>query len=96
MSRLLIFFSQVTSGELDIPKGDVGQTNVDNVMRIVFAVAGAIALLIITLSALRYVLSQGDPQSTAKAKNGIMYALIGIIIVISAVVIVTYVTNNIL
>lgn len=95
MSRLLMLFSQITSGELEIPKGEVGPSNVDNVLGIVFAVAGAIALLIITLSALRYVLSQGDPQSTAKAKNGIMYALIGLIVVVFAVAIVAFVSANI-
>ena len=92
---MLSFFAQVSSGEVNLPKGDLTRDDVLIALRVVFGVVGAIALLIITLSAFRYVLSQGDPQSTAKAKNGILYALIGLVIAIFATVIVNYVVTNI-
>lgn len=53
---------------------------VTNVLHLVFGVAGAIALIVITVAGLQYVLSQGNPQSAAKAKDTIIYALIGLII----------------
>lgn len=53
-------------------------------LSIVFAIAGAIAFLYLVIGGFHYVSSQGDPQKVAKAKGTIMYALIGIIVVILA------------
>jgi hypothetical protein len=64
---------------------------VKTVISIVIMVTAAICLLFITIGGLRYVLSQGDSQRTAKAKGTILYALIGLIITIIAQAIVTFV-----
>lgn len=65
---------------IKVPKGELTQTTVGNVLHLVFGLAGAIALIIITVAGLQYVLSQGNPQSAAKAKDTIIYALVGLII----------------
>jgi hypothetical protein len=50
---------------------------------IIFA-AGSIAVLMIVIGGLRYVLSNGDPQGTQRAKNTILYAVIGLVIALAA------------
>lgn len=67
---------------------------VSNALKIVFGLAGAISLLIITIAALQYTLSQGNPQATAKAKNTIIYAVIGLAICVLAFSIVTFVITR--
>lgn len=65
-------------------------TNVENggiittVLAIVFGIIGALAFMTIVIGGFKYVLSQGDPQNTAQAKNTIIYAIVGLVIAIVA------------
>ncbi len=61
------------------------------IFNIFLGVAGATAVLIITIQALRFTLSRGDPNTISKAKNGIIYALIGLVIIIFAATLVNFV-----
>ena len=67
---------------------------VSNVLHIVFGVAGAIALIVIILAGLQYVLSQGNPQSAAKAKDTILYALVGLVICLIGYGVVSFVVKG--
>jgi TRAP-type C4-dicarboxylate transport system permease small subunit len=64
------------------------------VLGIVFGVLGALALLFITISGLRYVLSNGDAQKVARAKDGIIYSLVGLVVALSAESIVVFVIGR--
>jgi hypothetical protein len=70
-------------------------TEIGTVISIFFGVLGALAFLMIVISGLRYITSTGDPQKTATAKNGIIYALIGLAIALSAETIVGFVVGKI-
>ena len=87
--------AQITRTDVDLPKGDLSSASISSVLRLVFGFAGAVAVLIITIAAFQYVTSQGEPQSTAKAKNTIMYALVGLAICITGFSIVTFVLGRI-
>jgi uncharacterized membrane protein YidH (DUF202 family) len=65
-----------------------------NVFNVVFGIAGAVVLIVITLSGFRYTISRGDPQATNKAKNGILYASIGLIVVLLSLAIVNFVLGK--
>jgi len=80
----------ITQDEIPIPKGDLTQARIADVLQIAFGFAGGIALVIVTLAGLKYVLSSGDPQSINKAKDTILYALIGLIISVLAFSIVSF------
>jgi hypothetical protein len=84
--------SAITPGNLPTPSADQGA--VGKALEIVFGIIGAMALLTITVSGLRYILSAGNPEKTAKAKNGIIYALVGLVVAISAEAIVAFVVNR--
>ncbi|MBA3758546.1 hypothetical protein H0X10_02850 [Candidatus Saccharibacteria bacterium] len=81
----------LTTEDGGIPRVDLSQASIGSILRLVFGLAGAVSVLIITIAAFQYVTSQGEPQSTAKAKNTIMYALIGLAICITAFSIVTFI-----
>ncbi len=70
------------------------QTTIANVFTIVFGALGAISVLIITLAGLQYIMSGGDPAKTAKAKDTIMYAVIGLVVAVSAGAIVNFVLKK--
>ncbi|HSX48354.1 MAG TPA: pilin [Candidatus Nanoarchaeia archaeon] len=54
-------------------------------------VVGTVAVLMIIIGGLMYVLSAGDPSSTKKAKDTILYAIIGVVVAILAYAIVKFV-----
>lgn len=78
-----------------LPCRGVGGDNVQNAIQIAFAIAGSIAVIIIIIAGFRYILSSGDPQEAAKAKNTILYALIGLVVIVLGSAIVRFVINRI-
>jgi hypothetical protein len=90
---LLIASTPVSPGELPKVAADPGTLHA--ILQIVFAIIGALALVMITLSGLRYITSAGDPQKASSAKNGVVYALVGIVIALSAEAILAFVLNRI-
>jgi hypothetical protein len=78
----------------NLPQVPADATSIQTILGIVFGILGALALLMVTVSGLRYILSAGDPQKTAQAKNGIIYALVGVAVAISAEAIVFFVVNR--
>lgn len=77
-----------------LPHADT-TTSISTILSIVFGIVGALALLFITISGFRYIVSAGDPQKTAQAKESIIYALVGLVIAISAETIVAFFVKNI-
>jgi predicted membrane channel-forming protein YqfA (hemolysin III family) len=80
-------------------------TNVDNntnvtdlikkIINILSVIIGAIAVIMIIIGGFRYVTSGGKQESVTAAKNTILYALVGLVIVALAQVIVHFVLNNV-
>jgi hypothetical protein len=89
-SLLADIFQKPTS----LPQTPSGSNVLTTILTIVFTAAGLIAVLMITIGGLEYVISQGDPQRTAKAKNTILYAVIGLVVAISGFTIVTFVIGR--
>lgn len=52
--------------------------------RILSIVAGAAAVIVIILSGIRYITSAGDPSQISQAKNGIIFALVGLAVILLA------------
>jgi hypothetical protein len=90
--------AQIIDEELiNIPKPDDGliSERVTIGLQIVFGIAAAVAVLIIAISALKIVISRGNSQDVQKARDSIIYAVVGLIITMSAFVIVTFVLERI-
>lgn len=64
---------------------------VRSVINILSIAVGAVAVIMVIIGGFRYVVSNGDSNSLQGAKNTILYALVGLIIVLFAQVIVKYV-----
>ena len=89
--RLLHTFAQVAD---PFPQVAANSGIVVVILNIVFSIVGALTLLFVVIGGVRYVISQGDPQNTAKAKNTIIYAAIGLAVTLLAATIVNYVVGN--
>ena len=92
MRFLLAAFDE---NDFKVPKTDLSSGSIDNLFQIVFAISGSIALIILMIASLKYITSRGDPQGVAKAKNTILYALVGLAISAAAFSIVGFVVKSI-
>ena len=64
------------------------------VINILSAVVGIVAVIMIIVAGLRYITSGGKQESVTGAKNTILYAVIGLVIVALAQLIVHFVLNK--
>jgi len=78
-----------------LPKTSAGSDQLKTVLQIVFGIAGAISVLMITIAGYSYIISSGDPQKTAKAKDTILYAVIGLVISILSFSIVSFIIGKV-
>lgn len=91
-----LLVAQLSSNDVDaLPQGDLTNATFQTGLRIVFGIAGGAALVILGYGAFQYVISQGNPQNTNKAKNTIIDALIGLTIIIFAFGIISFVVGQI-
>lgn len=94
LNHLSRFAEGIAESDLKIPTGDLGGDTVRNGLQVFFAIAGAVAMLIIALGAFRYVISRGDANAIKNAKESIIYAAIGLIVTMTGYGIVTFVLTN--
>lgn len=73
--------------------GGVGST-ITTVINILSAVGGVAAVIVIVVSGLRYVTSGGKEEGVKNAKNGILYAIVGLVIIALAQLIVHFVLHT--
>lgn len=90
--RLFMFAQQINLKPL--PQSPATDSQINKAIAVTAQVTGAIALLVIIIAGLRYITSQGNPQTTAKAKNAIIYAGVGLAISLLAFSIVTFVVKG--
>jgi hypothetical protein len=60
----------------------------------VYFVTGAVAVIMLIIGGLNYITASGDPGKMTKAKNTILYAVVGLVIVIAASAITNFVVGR--
>lgn len=81
----LIYLLAVTldAGELNIPHNTANDVLAGG-LGLVYTAAGIVAVISIILAGYKYVTAVGDASAITKAKNTILYSVIGLIVVILA------------
>lgn len=78
--------------------GDKNKTSlpafIENITNILLFLVGVIAVIAIVISGLRFVTANGNQDQISSARNGIIYAVIGIAVAIMAYAIVRFVVNS--
>lgn len=89
------YFLGLTQNDFDVPQATINNGTFSTILQVVFGIMGGIALIIFMLAGLKYITSRGDPAAVAKAKNTILYAVIGLAVSIFAFTIVTFVVRSV-
>jgi Type IV secretion system pilin len=83
-----------TDGNIDINSVSDVLIIVGNVSRILIALAGGIAVIVVIVAAIFYITSTGDPGRIKRAKDIIVNTAIGLIIILVAYAVVTYIATG--
>ena len=78
------------TGCVSIPKQD-GTALMTNGLNMVYFVLGALAVIIIILAGYQYLTANGEPAKAQKAMQTILYAVIGLVVVVCAFAITNFV-----
>ena len=86
----------ITDSDLKIPKGDLGanSTAISTVLELAFGALGSIAFIVMVYAGMKFVLSRGNADAVAKARNTIVYATIGLILSILSFAIVRFILRR--
>lgn len=91
MRKSFVILAQVVN---PFPRVQANQGTLQLLLNIFFGVAGALAILFIVLGGFRYIISDGDAQAAARARNTIIYAAVGLLIIVMAAAIVNFVVGK--
>lgn len=91
---LYTFLAAVSKNDVNIPKAELDDAQMSGLLTLVFGVAAAVAIIFIILGGIKYSISQGNASDLQKAKDMIVYALVGLVIVMFGFTIVQFVTAN--
>ena len=74
--------------------GDKISSTLSNVVNLLSVILGIIAVIMLIVAGIKFVTSQGDGNSTASARNTIIYAVIGLVVALLAQAIVQFVLEK--
>ncbi len=95
MDNLKIIAQKVDANFVQIPKVNADNATLANMLSAAFIAIGGTAIAFLLIGAFKYVISNGDSGEITKAKNTILYAVIGIVVSVSAFTIVQFVLGSI-
>jgi hypothetical protein len=85
-------------GKIDESKGEGAESRVSNlindIINIIMVIVGIAAVVMIIYGGFKFITSAGNPENTKAARNAILYALIGLVIVAFAQFIVKFVLGK--
>ena len=86
---------KLAGGSCDPAQSEAGfKKIVTTVVDVLSIIVGAASVIMIIIGGFRYVISGGDSNGVQGAKNTILYAIIGLVVVLFAQVIVAFVYSN--
>ncbi len=76
-----------------LPRAAADDDYLQNVFNEAYAIAAILAVVVLVYGGIQYITSQGNSNKTSRAKNTIMYAIIGLVVIVLAALITAFVTN---
>jgi hypothetical protein len=86
------------SGSDDCKSVEAGKSlgnTVSTIINLLSVIIGIAAVIVLIVNGLRFITSSGEANNITAAKNGVIYALVGLVIVALAQVIVRFVINKV-
>jgi hypothetical protein len=93
MNALTLLAAKINAADNGIP--EVGADEVVNdVLTIVYFAGGVTAVIVLIVCGILYSTSQGDAAKVKRAKDGILYSVVGLIVIMMAFVITNFIIGR--
>ncbi len=92
---LITFLAATTidANKINVPK--VGaQDLIPGILRIVYFAGGMTAVIVIIIAGIFYTISQGQPDKIKRAKDAILYSVVGLVVIMVAFVITNFIAGR--
>ncbi|HVQ43452.1 MAG TPA: hypothetical protein VMT30_00595 [Candidatus Saccharimonadia bacterium] len=66
---------------------------IGNLVRILIAISGSLAVILLLVASIYYITAMGDPGRIKRAKDIILYDMVGLVLIIMAYAIITYIVG---
>ncbi len=76
-------------------EGQEIKSTIEDAINILSSVVGVVAVIMIIVGGIKYITASGDPGSIKSARNTVIYAIVGLLIVAVSQTIVKYVVANV-
>lgn len=76
--------TKISADCVGVPKTALNNNTLANVLNITFIVIGSLCVLFVIIGGIRYVISGGDPSGINRAKDTILYAVVGLVLTLGA------------
>jgi hypothetical protein len=83
MKQLLLFAQKLDADTLNIPEL-TGDQVLQNGLNLAYFAMAIIAVIVIIVAGIMYATSGGDSAAVTKAKNLILYSIVGIVVILAA------------
>ncbi|MCL2037522.1 pilin [Candidatus Saccharibacteria bacterium] len=80
--------------DVNVPKVS-GDRLMTNILNLAYFILGMVAVIFIIMAGYRYLTANGDPAKAQKAMQTILYAVIGLVVVVAAFAITNFVFGRV-
>jgi hypothetical protein len=87
--------SAVCTDSKTVSTTDPIQTEIGDATHVVAIIGGVVAIIIMLIGAIRYINSGGDSNAVSSAKNTILYAAVGIVVIVLSQSLIVFVVDRI-
>ena len=84
----------LTSKDVNIPNGSANDV-LNAGLNIVYFIAGVVAVVMIIISGFTLVTNGGEPEAVKKARNTILYSVVGLVVIFAAFAVTWFVIGRV-
>lgn len=90
---LYTFAAKLSPNDVGVPVVEADSA-INGILNTVYFAAGIVAVIVIIVSGFFYVTSNGDASKVKRGKDGILYSVVGLVIVLTAFLITNFVIGK--
>lgn len=93
MSIIHFLAVTITPNDVNIPKV-AAENLVPGILNTVYWIGGVAAIIVIVIAGIFYSISEGSPDKIKRAKDAIIYAAVGLVVILGAFMITNFVIGR--
>lgn len=85
---------KISPTEINAPTVAANDQALQQVLGVVYFIAGIVCVIVIIIAGVRYTTSQGESSNVQKAKNTILFAVVGLVVILVAAAVTQFIFDR--